>query len=25
VDEDKIREHLTDYISWVKELDKKIY
>jgi len=23
--EDKIREHLTDYISWVKELDKKMY
>ena len=23
VDEDKLREHLTDYINWMKELDKK--
>jgi len=25
VDEDKLREHLTDYINWMKELDKKNY
>jgi len=25
VDEDKLREHLTDYINWVKEIDKKNY
>ena len=23
IDEDKLREHLTDYINWMKELDKK--